>query len=121
MAKKTATLEIPGPLTAPPLEEPRAALAETPPAEPLPGPTSDRPPARERRVTLSLPLRECPERPRFRHVDLRLNARRRRALRALLDGLDGEHARTGDGKPVSSAAQAVYYLLDQVAAKLPPE
>lgn len=51
-----------------------------------------------------------------RHVDCQCQSmEQRRALMALRAGLDAAHARTANGRPVTSYADAIRWLLEEVA------
>lgn len=55
------------------------------------------------------------------HVDARLLSRQQcRGLQALLMGLNRTHKRTEDGRHVDTAAQALRWILERIAAMADP-
>ena len=67
-------------------------------------------------VTIRVPVdREA--RGEIQHVDVRLSSpAQRQAMHGLLAGLRSTHAQTADGRHVDTAAQAIRYGLEQIAA-----
>ncbi len=63
-------------------------------------------------VVLGEPL---PHAYRSTHIDVHLDQRQAEGLRRLYDGLDRTGAKLSNGRHVQSAADAVKWLLDQVA------
>jgi len=68
-------------------------------------------------VTVTVPLVDLiPEQYSQRHVDLQLSEPRANTLKRITDGLIASKQRTADGRPVTSAADAVRWWLDGIAA-----
>lgn len=58
-----------------------------------------------------------PEVRQFRHVEAQLDPRQGAVLRRLFDALDANHVRLANGRYVSTAADCIRWLLDQLDEK----
>lgn len=70
-------------------------------------------------MIIEFPVRDSPHGYVQRHIDVRLDGRQARGLRAVLEG-SGD-ARLRNGTRLKTVGDAIRWILEQVEAELPPD